>query len=438
MHITDLIGEELSALFKDRINSLPQYYFYDLNAAQSLATVLRDEIKGPSVLLFSDKRTRSAAGGPLLTALKAVGLEIGEVSVPDEKDGASPRCDDVTREALSALIPEADIYIALGSGVVNDLTKWIAGEMNKPYAVYATAASMNGYASANVAPAIKGVKALFTAKAPYAIAADPSIIEKAGLYLTAAGLGDLIAKPVSTADWLLNHLLFEEEFSGPIAKIITAVEPSYLEQPQAIAKGDRKAVGDLFKALVLSGCAMTLQGSSLPASGGEHLISHALDMKAYIENEEHDLHGRQVGVATLFVAALYQRIVALERPVFHACPLSLNNRYWGGLINAVQEQHAKACAKTEKAAAILNRKGAWEDIKKKLISILRSPEVIKTCLKSAGAAHCLEDIGCTKEDFYMAVSNCASIRERFTSIDLGFSAGLLPDAIEEIIDEWLI
>ena len=69
---------------------------------------------------------------------------------------------------------------------------------------------------------------------------------------------------------------------------------------------------------------------------------------------------------------------------------------------------------------------------------LRRPEVIKNCLKSAGAAHCMADIGSTPQAFYQAVSNCASMRERFTSIDLGYLVGLLPGAAEEIIEDWLV
>jgi hypothetical protein len=90
------------------------------------------------------------------------------------------------------------------------------------------------------------------------------------------------------------------------------------------------------------------------------------------------------------------------------------------------------------AVAILRRPGAWDELRANLRPCLRSPAVFKRCLASAGGAHRLEDIGSTREDFFLAVCNAASIRERFTSLSLGLAAGLLPAAIDEIIDEWLM
>ena len=189
MKLTDLMGEKVLAKYKNRLDDLPNYYFYDSQADTFLARALGEETAGRKVLIFADGRTRRAAGRGLLSALKDEGWRIEEIIIPDEEDGTSPRCDDLTKNALQSQLPEADIYIAAGSGVVNDLTKWLAMEMNKPYAAFATAASMNGYASANVAPAIKGVKSLFAARGPRIIAADPAIITGAGQYLTSAGLG---------------------------------------------------------------------------------------------------------------------------------------------------------------------------------------------------------------------------------------------------------
>jgi hypothetical protein len=70
--------------------------------------------------------------------------------------------------------------------------------------------------------------------------------------------------------------------------------------------------------------------------------------------------------------------------------------------------------------------------------MLRQPAAIKECLRKAGAAHRIQDIGCGRERFLTAVTNGAGIRARFTSIDLFFALGLLPDAAEETAEEWLL
>ena len=437
MNLPEYMKMRLRGPAVERISELPREFLYGPDAAAHLAESFRTHTQMSSVLVFFDQRTRAVAGETCLSALQASGWTVLEYLIPDGPDGSSPVCDDVTMSRLRSALPTADAYLAVGSGVINDLVKWLAAEARKPYAVFATAASMNGFAAANVAPAINGIKSLFRARAPVVIAADPAVIASAPSRLTTAGLGDVLAKPVSTSDWVMNHQLFAEPYSEEVAAIITDVEPTYLDHPDGIKAKDPATLQGLLEALVLSGCAMTLQGSSLPASGGEHLISHTLDMQAYVTGRGHDLHGRQVGVATIFAAALYDRLLRLDTPDFDKAALHFDAAYWGPLAARVREQHDLAATRMGAAVAILRRPGAWDELRSNLRPCLRSPAVFKRCLASAGGAHRLGDIGSTREDFFQAVCNAASIRERFTSLSLGLAAGLLPAAIDEIIDEWL-
>jgi len=91
----------------------------------------------------------------------------------------------------------------------------------------ATAASMNGYASDNVAPTLKGVKSLVHGVGPVAIASSPAILAGAPAEMTAAGLGDVLAKSVSTLDWKLNRLLFGEYYCPLCAGLVDDIEPIY-------------------------------------------------------------------------------------------------------------------------------------------------------------------------------------------------------------------
>jgi len=438
MDLFDALGDPIRRAFGARREALPRALFYSPDAADELARLLAAHLSGRSAVLVADRRTHDVAGERCAGALRAAGFSVAERLVPDRPGGGSPACDDVTRDRLAAELPGGDVLVAVGSGVVNDLCKWIAGERAVPYAAYATAASMNGYSAANVAPSIRGVKSLFRARAPLAIAADPVVIEGAPFELTASGLGDAIAKPVSTADWLVNHRLSGEEFSRPVAEIIDRLEGSYTEAPERLARRDPAAVRALFEALVYSGCAMTLQGSSVPASGGEHLVSHTLDMLAQVDGSRHDLHGRQVGVATIFAAALYQRICAIEalqlRP--EVAPLDLG--LWGPIADAVSAEHARKVASAAAVRTALGTPGRWSALRAELAPILRSPGQIKECLARSGAAHRLADIGCSRERFLTAVRHCGAIRGRFTSIDLGWATGVLPGVAEEIVDRWLV
>jgi len=69
--------------------------------------------------------------------------------------------------------------------------------------------------------------------------------------------------------------------------------------------------------------------------------------------------------------------------------------------------------------------------------MLRSPKAIRDCLARSNAAHRISDIGCTRDRFLLAVKHCGAIRGRFTSIDLAWAAGILPEAAERVVDELL-
>ena len=356
MDLFESLGPRIAREFADRRAELPLSYDWGEDAAERLAEAIAKDLGARSVLVLGDARTLKA-GQRCLAALSSAGLRLSECPIPDRAGGRSPVCDDLTKDALARSLPPADCLVAVGAGVVNDLTKWLAADHGRPYAVYATAASMNGYAAANVAPSIKGVKSLLRARAPRLIAADPRVICAAPFLLTSSGLGDVIAKPVSTADWKMNELLFAEPYSEAIAGLINDLEPRYLEDPASLSRREPQAVRALFDALVFSGCAMTLQGSSLPASGGEHLLSHTLDMLAHVDGVEHDLHGRQVGVGTVLAAAIYQEVLALDRPRWTEQGAPFDAGLWKGIAPAVKAEHDQKRERMIKARRRLEQHG---------------------------------------------------------------------------------
>jgi glycerol-1-phosphate dehydrogenase [NAD(P)+] len=334
-------------------------------------------------------------------------------------------------------MPPADITLAVGTGVVNDLTKWSAFDKDIPYAVFATAATMNGFTAANVAPTINGVKTLIRAQAPLAVFAIPSIIVEAPFELTAAGLGDAIAKPISTADWIFNHLFCGESFCRYCSEIINSLEPYYLERPEEIRDRSPAAIEALFNALLYSGIAMTIIGTSAPASGGEHLLSHTLDMMSGIDGALHDLHGRQVGLGTIFASALYDRIFKIETPVCHSYPSDIDSTFWGPLAGNIRQEYQQKLPMLRTIHEKLTDGKTWGEFLAAARQQVRSPAQIKNCLKTAGAAHTIAGIGCSRERLLAAALHTHQIRKRPTNIDLAWILGILPGAAEEIIDRWL-
>ena len=224
---------------------------------------------------------------------------------------------------------------------------------------------------------------------------------------------------------------------GPQAFAPATRDATVLSNPEGLANRQIEAVCSLFEALVLSGCTMTLHGSSLPASGGEHVISHALDMMSDADGEPHDLHGRQVGVATVVAAALWERMMSMEKPRLAPVYPPLDPAVWGPATPAVVRQRDAKVAAVDAACEVLSHAGAWDELRKRVSDHLLAPATLQRRLQRADGAWNLSQIGCARERFLTAIRHGGAMRGRFTSIDLAHVVGVLPDAAEEIVDRWV-
>ena len=410
-------------------------FYYQKDAIEKapdiLATSLGGQPLGKSVVV-ADERTFRICGQRVAARLSCKSL-----IVPDGP-GKGPVCDDSTclwlKQQLSRTTPQ--LVVAVGSGTINDLCKWAAFEMKLPYAVVATAASMNGYAAANVAAKVRGVKVILRAAPPLAVLAEPAVIEHAPAEMTAAGFADTLAKFFSKADWIMNSFLFDEHYCGYCADILNDIQSFYLDNPEKLRTADGATIKALFEALFLTGIAMTMVGTSAPASGGEHLLSHVLDMTADIDNQRHSLHGLQVGLGTIVSAALYEQILAIDEPVIHKLPRDIDAPYWrnDSLIDSVSEQYAAKQDSAQTAAGKIAQPKTFTQLKNKLRPVVKTPSAVKDLLRRAGAAAGIKDLGLSRQRATEALLHMHEIRRRFTVVDLAWLTGVLPGAIGEVID----
>ncbi len=400
--------------------------------------------KSGSVVVVSDKRTNAIAGSKTASAIEGLQVEAEQIIVPDtESKTGWCVCDDATVEWLKKQILSIDskpfLIIAAGSGVINDLCKWSSFDLGLPYIVFATAASMNGYSAANVAAKINGLKVVHRARGPLAVFAEPEIIENAPREMTSAGFGDTIAKPFSTADWQLNNFLFDEYYCPFCASIINDLEPGYLSNPELIAQCEGSAIKALFEALFFTGAAMTMVGTSAPASGAEHLFSHSLDMYSANRDMEHDLHGRQVGLGVIISAALYEKVLGIENPSFVSFEPDIDQDYWKNekLIAAVEQQYSAKLPLAEKAGEILREAGKWDAFRELLSKSVTPAITVKNWLREANGADTVGDIGCSKELAIETINKMNQFRTRITIVDIAWLVGVLPGAAEQITNEYL-
>lgn len=409
---------------------------YAEDALKAIGSLLGTFTKGRKIVILADQRTWQIAGQAASKSLRQNGWDVNHLIVEDTEHGG-PVCDDHTFNCLKDELPPCDIALAVGCGVINDLTKWLTFDRKIPYAVVATAATMNGFTAANIAATLDGVKTIVFARAPLAVFAVPSVIRDAPFELTTAGLGDVIAKPVSTADWLMNHIFLDEYFCPFCSRMITDLEPAYFDHPQDIRDRKPAATEALFNTLLYSGIAMTVVGTSAPASGGEHMLSHTLDMMSSVDNNPHDLHGRQVGVGTILACALYEKILQIDKPQIVALPEEIDTEFWGALASSVQPQYIQKQPLMRTIGNKITDTAIWQRFLDAVKLNVRGPEEIKRCLKTAGAAHTFAQIGCDRNRFRNAALHMHEIRKRPTVVDLAWLLDIFPHSIDEIMDRWL-
>jgi len=439
MDLEKLLGKSFDCQCGRRHQAGVREFVYEQDAIGRLGRILKNYSKERRIQIVADERTWEVAGKAAQQALKDDGWDIKTAIVPD-REGKGPVCDSATLQELENFLEPKRFLLAVGSGVINDLTKWAAFEKETSYAVVATAASMNGYAAANVAPIIDGVKKLIRARPPLIVIAEPGIIENAPFELTTAGFADAIAKTQSIADWRMNYFIFNEYFCPLCSKLMTGPDEYFTEHPEKLKARESKAISSLFKTLFYSGVAMTLAGSSAPASGGEHLLSHTLDMMARLDLDESgtELHGRQVGLGTILSAAVYERLSEIEKPDFVPVPKEIDKKFWGRTADAVTEEYSKKTAKFDIIRQRLSEQGRWRKLLELVRPGIRTAGQVKQLLKRAGAAGTINELGFSRQRIRQAVLHMHEIRARFTVIDLAWTTGILPGRCDELIDQWLL
>src|SRR6056297_721710 len=238
---------------------------------------------------------RSAGMVPSILDTVAHGFRAAGVEpvVDEEVDAASI---EAAMEAFTGLPARCDAVVGIGGGRALDVAKYVAFLASKPYVAVPTSLSNDGFSSPGASLTVAGRRRSLPSALPYGVVVDTTVCGQAPLPLWHSGVGDLVAKITAVHDWKLAFHAVGTPVNGLAALLSDATVHQFTSSPNR----DDEGVRLLATALLLNGIAMEICGSSRPASGSEHLISHALDE---LTPGQH-LHGIQVGVATYMVSRL--------------------------------------------------------------------------------------------------------------------------------------
>lgn len=260
-----------------------------------------------SILMVSDQNTYAVCGEKVEHILRDkittnIMFETGDAPlIPNEE--AIAAIEDKLRE-------DVELVLGVGSGVINDLCKYVSFEHQLPYFIVATAPSMDGYASVGAALILKGMKVTLNAAPPKAIIADTKVLKEAPMEMLQAGYGDIVGKYSCLNDWKISALINEEYFCQKVYDLTYKTADKVRALAGSVVQRDEEAIGALMEALVVVGIAMAYVGNSRPASGSEHHFSHFFEITGILTNTPYLAHGIDVAYAAVLTAQLRKQILS--------------------------------------------------------------------------------------------------------------------------------
>lgn len=347
-------------------------------AIQRLSNICTDY---KNILLVADENTYGVAGDKTVTALKGKSIRKiiftgSRILIPDEKAIARVRAE------LSGI----DLIIGIGSGVIQDLCKYVSFYNKVPYMIVATAPSMDGYASNGAAMITEGMKVTYSAGLPLAIIADTTVIKNAPIDMIRSGYGDIIGKFSALNDWKLSKAVNDEYFCEYIYNLTFEQIERTIEVAGKILQRDEEGIKRLMEALIIIGIMMSFATSSRPASGSEHHLSHFFEITGIVDGTDYLPHGTDVAYSTFVTARLREKILSSEFPdkIYRE-----STEDYEKAITAIYKDCAKGCIDLQ------NRVGNYKNNRiniylskkdeiKEILSRMPSSSHIKNLLNDAG------------------------------------------------------
>ncbi len=272
---------------------LPREIHTGAGVIDKTGEICRDlRFKG-KVLVVSGPKTLKIGGEKTIESLQNAGFEVDAFRISEASEKS-------VREIQNQL-DGASLVLGVGGGKVIDVAKIASTKSNLHFISVPTAASHDGIASPRASIKDKNGTVSLEAQSPIGVIADTEIISKAPFKLLAAGCGDIVSNYTAILDWKLANRLLNETYSESASALSLMTAKMIIESADAIKEGREKSAKLVVKSLISSGIAISIAGTSRPASGSEHKFSHALDEVA----PKPALHGEQCGVGTIMMMHLH-------------------------------------------------------------------------------------------------------------------------------------
>lgn len=419
------------------------------NALSQLGEDIPELGMAGTAVIVADETTFETAGRQVEDILRQAGIPSDRVILRPHHDFTPSHWVLPDERSLGEVLVKAPydqgFLVAVGSGTVNDITRFVARKTGKPFISVGTAASMDGYASTVAALLVGGFKKSMLAAYPTAIYIDPSILATAPREMAAAGFGDLLGKSVALADWRLSHIINGEYYCPAIASIVEQVLSSTLEDVAALSAGDPDALLRLTEGLILSGVAILMFGDSRPAAGAEHELAHFWEVKSLAHGRLF-YHGDKVAIGTLLITKMYEQILALQPNALpweqiYAARLPISHyketverdfgEAWEVLYSPTWEQYREKELSRRTGDLVVPN---WDRIQAEVPRSLLPVDTMREHLSALNLCQEPEELGIEREWVEASLRSAKEMRpHRYTVMSLAAEMGCLESISKELI-----
>ena len=393
--------------------------------------------KRPFVL--ADVNTFAAAGEAVCALLKEAGISYSQYIFPQS---ALEPDEHAVGAAIMHFDVKCDLIIGVGSGVINDIGKILSNVSGRKYIIVGTAPSMDGYASATSSMSLDNLKTSLGSRCADVIIGDTDILKKAPAHMLKAGLGDMLAKYVSIAEWRIAHIITGEYYCEEVAQLIRGALKKCVDNAEGLLKREDAALEAVFEGLVIGGVAMAYAGVSRPASGVEHYFSHVWDMRGLEFGTRVDLHGIQCAMGTMSAVKLYEYVMAHapDPQKAKAYVASFDYGAWSDelraflgasadtmiALEAKEGKYDKAAHEARLNLILANWNNILQILKEELPSAARLEEIMNTIGISTDLNTLGVDSACAKQTFRAT----KDIRDKYVLSRLAWDLGILEELCE--------
>jgi glycerol-1-phosphate dehydrogenase [NAD(P)+] len=433
-----LIRDVVSGDWRDPATGKPCIVpFEAIHIAESLEGGAADLVAplniGKNLAVVSDTNTRDAMG-------RRVAKELGTIATIDEIIfPGDTHCDEPTIAEMQKRTSHCDGIVVVGSGSLTDTVRQATFLDGRKFASFATAASMNGYGAGTASVTLaNGYKTSLPSRAPRGVFIDLSVSAAAPHWLSAAGLGDSLCRPIAQVEWWAAHRLNGSNYNQTPFDLFNVEndEAEMIRTAPGIKTHSIESNGYLYRVLIEAAFGNNLVGSSHSGSMGEHQISHWIDMFAGADHPG-TTHGQQVGVASVAMAMLHRKLLTMDSwPEVKPTKISeadFVTRYGSDIGRMMFGEATKKALNSKSANAINQRlQEVWQTLRHELAKMMIQPEEIARILRSAGGPASAQELGLPLHVWKAAIKHARDVRNRWSFLDLADDAGLLDPFLDEL------